>query len=192
MDQLVLALMAQNTAESIRRERKARVTRAYKRTESALLFRSVTVVQILEEAREYVASGWNTTSMARDDVQTAVRPQAGTAVCWCAIGSLKRVLSDHKQPVALDEKGSKGRAALEALKAVLPGDFRGNVAKWNDAPGRTQEQVLALFDRAIRRLATTQTSAVVLTTSSDEELNEAFTVETRKTHRRPGTTGEGT
>lgn len=75
---------------------------------------------------------------------------------------------------SLEEKGTKGNAALGVLKSVLPADFQGDVAKYNDTPGRTQAHVLALFDRAIRKLNGTKKI----------DYNALFTVETRKTRQR--------
>lgn len=42
-------------------------------------------------------------------------------------------------------------AALDACDSALPGSGRGRLIVWNDAPGRTQAEVLGLLDRAIER-----------------------------------------
>jgi hypothetical protein len=45
--------------------------------------------------------------------------------------------------------------AIERLAAALPADYlpdlpaQDRISRWNDEPGRTQDEVVALFDRAI-------------------------------------------
>jgi hypothetical protein len=63
----------------------------------------------------------------------------GDAVRWCPKGSLMEITCRLSVVSFSDALGTLERA-LGAPK----------VAVWNDTPGRTHDEVLALFDRAIR------------------------------------------
>lgn len=91
-----------------------------------------TTLDILTEARGYVAQGWTQGATARMSDGTPISPRKDAAVCWCIVGAALRA----GDPVE----------AWSALAAHLNGCL---VTVWNDAPGRTQEEVLTLFDKAI-------------------------------------------
>lgn len=104
-----------------------------------------TAKQILEEARTLVEKGW----CQRDYARTA----AGNGVCWdsllackfCSSGALIRV-GHQSRTHGLVPPFLKAQAAF--LQVIESPD----IALWNDAPGRTQADVLAAFDKAIARL----------------------------------------
>jgi hypothetical protein len=92
-----------------------------------------TVAQQLVEARGLIARGWiqRAEVFYPDDLN---HPSA-----WCAVGALKTV-------------GANTWAFRRLLRAIDPLsslDIEEGIVLWNDAPGRTQSEVLALFDRAI-------------------------------------------
>lgn len=89
-------------------------------------------IRVLREARELIARGWTQEVSARDANGTPVAPTDDTATCWCTIGALMR---------------AGGARAASALAAFLPRNT--SIPRWNDAPERTQAEVLALFGRAI-------------------------------------------
>ena len=98
-----------------------------------------TVVEILKEARELVAKGWTRGCSARDAKGDFVRPESPDATCWCAYGAVARATDD--------EATGKWAIATRYL-----GDAVGyHVPAFNDAPGRTQVEVLAVFDAAIAK-----------------------------------------
>ncbi|WP_420478274.1 DUF6197 family protein [Brevundimonas sp. FT23028] len=61
-----------------------------------------------------------------------------TPVCWCAAGAI------WCQPISTPEKV----AACEALAAAIGSGDRYEVPKWNDAPERTQAEVVAALRTA--------------------------------------------
>ena len=111
----------------------------------------MSVAQVLTEARKLIAQGW--TQGCYHDVDDGLN-------CYCLAGA-----------VGAAEAGSvrlaKGRVkfifysrikSIQSLSDCLGGKGRGHdavglVTEWNDAPGRTQEDVLALIDRAIAKEA---------------------------------------
>jgi len=92
----------------------------------------------LVRARARVARGWTRVRSARraDGTPcTAADPQAAQ---WCARGALwaEGDLGDHANRYLENDPCVPHRA----------------VAAWNDAAGRTQAEVVALYDRAVARL----------------------------------------
>lgn len=82
---------------------------------------------VLEKARERIARGWCQNWFSDD--------RGGL----CIIGALSEAV------------GSKGDMKPWAI--LLGFDFRNPASTWNDAPGRTQQEVLDRFDAAIERLS---------------------------------------
>lgn len=72
--------------------------------------------------------------------------QARQAVCWCALGALRKILGyDHEELL-----GEAARELTVSAKQLY--DFSGEgIATFNDDPNTTQEMVLAVFDNAIQR-----------------------------------------
>ena len=102
--------------------------------------------RVLQEARALIAQGWTQGEFARK----AGVPTGTSALgsdCWCASGALSHVAlrhGDYDMP-AKDK-------ARRVLGDVLGPDFAAygfSLPRWNDDPARTQEEVLALFDKAI-------------------------------------------
>ena len=97
----------------------------------------------LEVARALVERGWVTWEDALDADGVGCDPTDDAAVEWSAYGAIL---------VAAQLWGSDGNGAarlwmLDAVMEHLP--TRWSLSAWNDAPGRTQAEVIALFDRAI-------------------------------------------
>jgi hypothetical protein len=86
------------------------------------------VTRMLVEARQQLAQGW---------CQHRTR-QRGSA---CMIGSL--TVTDYEVFVEAE------RLLLEAIREL--GHPQTSVAAFNDAPGRTQQQVMDVYDRAVGR-----------------------------------------
>jgi len=112
----------------------------------------MSVAATLAEARKLIAQGWTQGALYDDDDGRG---------CYCLAGAVGAA-------EAASVKLPKGRVkfvfysrskSIAALSACLGGRGRGAgavdlVTEWNDAPGRTQEDVLALIDRAIAKEAT--------------------------------------
>lgn len=89
------------------------------------------IVQKLTEARALIEQGWCQGDYYEDS-------DCGTK--YCAVGAIRAAAEDQSYFYCLDYLGQ----VLGMITASLC-----NVPNWNDAPGRTQQEVLALYDRAI-------------------------------------------
>ena len=99
----------------------------------------MSVAATLAEARKLIAQGWTQGKYKRvvDGVE-----------CWCISGAMGQSAPDYKP---------RDLAFAALFRALRADDFylssSTNLIEWNDAPGRTQEEVLALIDRAIAKEA---------------------------------------
>lgn len=100
----------------------------------------MSVKEDLVAARALVATGWTQGASALTVNGTETSPRASNAVCWCSVGAIFGGMQ-HASP---DDEAQRFHLAK---KALLPGGDP--LSQWNDAPGRTQAEVIALFDRAI-------------------------------------------
>jgi hypothetical protein len=107
---------------------------------------TVTPFDILSSAHELVASGWCQGATARDRQGDEVDPRSGEACAWSAAGAIvatRRTRGDS--PV----RGHGGDIeAFIAANGALAGSLSTAPDEWNDAPGRTREQVLQAFNRS--------------------------------------------
>ena len=94
--------------------------------------------EILKGARGRIEQGWCQKASARDAQGTRVLAMCSSAVKWCAIGAIDAEMQH--------EDGYHN--PISTIARVAGTD---NVAQWNDSPDRTQEEVLAVFDKAIER-----------------------------------------
>lgn len=85
---------------------------------------------VLRKGRERIQRGWIQGGGARSRDDKPVRADSPWAVQWSLSGATKM---------------PKMRHARDVLYKILGCPL----TAWNDAPGRTQAEVLALFDRAI-------------------------------------------
>ena len=101
------------------------------------------VIEVLQKAKEKVAEGWCQGALARwsDGRVLATGPiDAGrldTAAAVCVSGAIQNCVGTNDNLEAL--------AFMFLQRAIQDG-----AACWNDAPGRTQVEVLDAFDAAIR------------------------------------------
>jgi len=101
----------------------------------------MTVKEDLITARAKVETGWCQGTNARDAQGQPILAEYPDATKFCAMGALVSVCG-HYFP-----------AHLSVLCSVLQGrDHQWTVSAYNDHPSRTQEEVLALFDKAIARV----------------------------------------
>lgn len=89
----------------------------------------------LRKGRARIARGWC------QDVYSEVRADH-KAMSYCMIGALIHGNS-------LDGEGDAEILLLPFLPADTPAPYKDSVSLWNDTSDRTQEEVLAVFDRAI-------------------------------------------
>lgn len=95
-------------------------------------------LDILIGAREHIARGWTQGAMARDAEGLECGVREAVATCFCALGAIFAAAGSHNEPAL---------PAADRLRAEL----RDDITRWNDAPGRTQAEVLAVFDRVIEK-----------------------------------------
>lgn len=101
------------------------------------------VVDVLTKARGLVEKGWTTGHYARDSF--GAECDYSFASCWCAEGALFASCTG----LTFAEPGTEDDALGRAFNRMFDVIGSKHIPTWNDAPGRTQAEVLAAFDRAI-------------------------------------------
>lgn len=102
----------------------------------------MTLVELLVAARAKIAIGWTQYRYARDVTGGEVPPVHLDACRWCAIGALVAARS-------LLPEAAERLALMVAAKSALRAVVHDCVQVWNDADGRTQQEVIEAFDAAI-------------------------------------------
>lgn len=104
----------------------------------------MTPLTLLQNTRALIVRGWNQGTFAQNAKGEAVTSGDPEACSWCLIGALGTAAKDHE--TAFDR-------AYDILRKLMPiGSY--SLSLWNDLPGRTQADVLALIDRAIAQMTT--------------------------------------
>jgi hypothetical protein len=118
------------------------------------------VIEALTRTRQRLTPPrtWAQHAWARTVTSIAVESSSPDATCWCLTGALMLELRE------LDPKcGSSGLAmalACEAVAQTIGLDNCGlTLEGWNDAPGRTQSDVLGVLDLTIARLTQARAGA---------------------------------
>ena len=102
--------------------------------------------ELYNKAADLVEKGWTKGTLARDSAGWPTYPSSNHAVSWCLEGAL--VAAVH----ATDTSWDRESTLIELTKNL---ELKGYVSQWNDFPGRTKEQVVALLrDAADRSLLT--------------------------------------
>lgn len=108
----------------------------------------MTTLQVLKKARALIKKGWTQQWWAEDRKGNIVTPDDPAAVKFCLRGAIRRVHDAGEE------------AALAAIvranhipKATSPALYGGAAAEWNDRTNRTQAEVLAAFDKAIKAVS---------------------------------------
>jgi hypothetical protein len=100
---------------------------------------------MLTAARNLISESWTQHAEARRADGSGVDPWDRDAVSWSLLGAL---VAGYERLIWLDGQ----KAALEALAraCILLADVidSDSLSDWNDAPGRTQADVLAALDEA--------------------------------------------
>ena len=115
---------------------------------------SITTIEFLRKAREFIERGWTQGSSARDINGKGCVSFSPEATEWCAVGALNAV-----NAVVHDENFTFVRRAEHALdEAILamfplradPSPARvTTILRYNDEPAREKRDILAVYDRAI-------------------------------------------
>lgn len=92
-------------------------------------------VKVLVKARQIVARGW---------IQGAAQNDRGTKFC------AQQAINEATHELRYAEKfGYRCQSMMMRTISVETGTSWGTIPNWNDAPGRTQQQVLTMFDKTI-------------------------------------------
>lgn len=98
--------------------------------------------EVLTIARERIAKGWTQGTYAIDANGRKTIASADDAACWCLLGAIQGPSGFPKREVVFHLTN------LASTVAGLPT----TIAEWNDQPGRTRAEVLALIDQALAAL----------------------------------------
>ena len=91
----------------------------------------------LIKARSFIERGWTQGTYARNANGQPTLCTGPDAVAWCMGGACKIAV------------GYNSLFACLPLRVALGSVVKSEVPPYNDAPGRTKEEVLAVFDKAI-------------------------------------------
>jgi hypothetical protein len=101
-------------------------------------------LRILRDTRSLVADSWCRGADARDADGSEVAPWDERAASWSLLGAMVAVVEDEASAFGDVPLGDLG-AALYALAELIETE---SLVEWNDDPRQTQENVLAVLDRA--------------------------------------------
>lgn len=102
--------------------------------------RTPTIADVLLRAAEYVERGWTQGTGARSAKGRRVVVTGRAAVCWCAEGAIHMAARDNEETIW---------QARTVLLRVLPDEVT-SIMDWNDAPSRTQAEVVDALRRAAK------------------------------------------
>ena len=107
--------------------------------------KGITEYDVLRRAR-VLLRGWCQGPFATDEEGKSVSWDKPEAACFCALGAVYRAA--HDLPLKDAPHFVLSRACIRLGDAARRQGFTGAV-DFNEAPGRTQEEVWQLFDEAI-------------------------------------------
>jgi hypothetical protein len=99
---------------------------------------ALTVSEVLAKAADLIEpeGAWSNDDVARDRAGEMTFAADPSAVCWCALGAIWH---------ASVGTGVNDYLIENAVLRIIEGD---SIAAWNDAPGRTQAEVVAALRAA--------------------------------------------
>jgi hypothetical protein len=104
-----------------------------------------TALGLLELARDRIARGWTQGAEARDAGGEPTDPWRQNAVAWSLLGTVVASYEEiaHREPdFGLDQLA----VAMHRLAEFVDDD---SLARWNDQPERTQDDVLETLEQAV-------------------------------------------
>ena len=109
-----------------------------------------TTKKILESARDKVVGGWVQREMAIDKRGNNVLPHDHDAVCFCSLGAIEASAGRMNYLYRTEKVEEPKRILAHAIYGdVIPGDYIDAIIDWNDESGRTKNDVIEMFERAI-------------------------------------------
>lgn len=109
---------------------------------------ALTNIEILQRAKARIERGWCKQILAKDQDGANVEAKSLEACTWCLEGALE----------AEGVEAYNETIPLNIFLRNLLGTDR-SLYQWNDDPRRTKQEVLALLDRGIAKLAEEETNA---------------------------------
>jgi hypothetical protein len=101
--------------------------------------------QLLGRAQDYVRQGWCQGADATDAFGEPVEPWSAEAARWSLLGAIVAAL-DHPGSSTSHEPALP--ALAEAMGALADLIYEPSLARWNDDPLRSQQEVLTVLERA--------------------------------------------
>lgn len=107
-----------------------------------------TAKEILQKARKLITEpgSWIQGHYAQDANGKLVDEESEDATCYCSSGALSAAACPRGQT---EQELVESQPYRYRARATLEAYMDGNVIAFNDREGRTHEQVLAAFDKAI-------------------------------------------
>lgn len=106
-------------------------------------------VEILKAMRVKLANGWTQGVAARNANGVEVLSVDPKACSYCLMGALW----------SLGKVRRKSAVEIELIQTLRDAGIKAMLPTYNDAPGRTKEEILALVDKTIERLESAGVSA---------------------------------
>lgn len=102
-------------------------------------------------ARTRIEKGWCQKRFARDSNGEGVGAHSPKACSWCTTGAVYVVTTSTLDVFyALNALTETLNVSGRTLRGMRPDAMYYSLGVWNDKEGRTKEEVLALFDKAIK------------------------------------------
>jgi len=111
-------------------------------------------VKILRRARKLIDRGWTQYTYARTRSEKRISPYSVHAKKFCVLGALLAASNEKPKNTKKKEQWLENFCACIRPKYFSKNqeDMFDFLLTWNDVPGRTKQQVLAVLDRIIRRI----------------------------------------
>jgi hypothetical protein len=110
----------------------------------------------------YLQQGWCQLTSARNAANRPTKPASYDACCWCLTGAITAAVQHTEGATLQDEyclrKQVESEIYLSLVAEMDParvdGENPGVVAeRWNDAVGRTKDQVIRVMEAVVARLS---------------------------------------
>lgn len=111
----------------------------------------ITTLQMLVRASNLVRKGWCQNFCATDREGNVVATDSPRAAKWCAFGAI-RAVRRHEMKFCVTEAEQDQLAISEDEALTALGGFS-EIVNYSEALGRTQAEVVARFDAAIREMS---------------------------------------
>lgn len=111
------------------------------------------VLEALREGRALIEKGWTQGRAARDRLGNPCWVESGLAASYCTTGAASAVTWDCPEVLFSEVLDALTGALADLWEVELgsrPWDSVDALVKWNDSPGRSKNEVLRLWDRAIQ------------------------------------------